>query len=98
MVRSIALAFSIVANRFWSFACILVLAPDAVAADGTLVATPDLAQAIWVSTWLSWVVNLIVAEWWLHHTRHTDRTRTGPPRRRGTGRFRRGVGAATAGA
>lgn len=69
MVRSTALAFSIVANRFWSFACIILLAPEAVAVDGTLVPSPEVAQAIGVSTWLSWVINLLVAEWWLARTR-----------------------------
>lgn len=74
MVRSAALGFSIVANRFWVVACIIVLAPDSVAdAGGTLVPSPELAQAIGVSTWLSWVVNLLVAEWWLHRTRHRPR-------------------------
>lgn len=81
MIRSVALAFSIVTNRFWSIACILVLAPDAVAVDGTLVATPEVAQAIGASTWLSWVVNLLVAEWWLHRTRHvTGRVPSAAPR------------------
>lgn len=79
MVRSTALAFSIVANRFWSITCVLVFAPDAIGVDGTLVPTAELAQAIGVSTWLSWVVNLIAAEWWLHRTRHTDRTAPTPP-------------------
>lgn len=71
MVRSTALAFSIVANRFWSFACVLLLAPDSVGGDGSLIATPELAQAIGVSTWLSWVVNLLLAQWWLHRTRRS---------------------------
>lgn len=73
MIRSTALAFSIVANRFWVFACILLLAPDTLLPDGTLAATPEVAQAIGAATWLSWVVNLIVAEWWLHRTRHAAR-------------------------
>lgn len=69
MIRSFALAFSIVANRPWSFLCILVFAPEAITADGDLAASPALAQAIGVSTWLSWVVNLLLAEWWLRRTR-----------------------------
>lgn len=70
MVRSIALAFSIVANRLWSFGCILLFAPEAITADGALARSPEVAQAIGASTWLSWVVNLLIAEWWLHRTRH----------------------------
>lgn len=73
MVRSTALAFSIVANRFWSITCVLLLAPDAITDDGTMIPTPELAQAIGAATWLSWVVNLLVAEWWLQRTRHLTR-------------------------
>lgn len=72
MIRSFALAFSIVANRAWSILCLLVFAPEALTADG-LVASADVAQTIGVATWLSWVVNLLVAEWWLHRTRFRRR-------------------------
>lgn len=47
-----------------------MFAPEAFGADGTLAASPEVAQAIGASTWLSWVVNLLVAEWWLHRARH----------------------------
>ncbi|HEY0639589.1 MAG TPA: DUF2306 domain-containing protein [Pseudonocardiaceae bacterium] len=69
MIRSFALAFSIVANRLWGVACIVVFAPETLTADATATPDPVLAQAIGVSTWLSWVVNLLIAEWWLHRTR-----------------------------
>lgn len=69
MIRSFALAFSIVANRLWVVVCIIVFALDEVPVDGAP-SPPDFAQAIGVATWLSWVVNLLIAEWWLHRTRH----------------------------
>ncbi|MCE0762766.1 DUF2306 domain-containing protein [Pseudonocardia kujensis] len=63
MVRSVALTWSIVANRVWSPLCLAVYAPGALSdAD---VAHSVIAQAIGVSVWASWVLNLIVAEWWL---------------------------------
>lgn len=66
MVRSVALAFSIVANRLWLVACVLVFAPEGFTAGGVMDPTaPGLAEAVGVSSWLSWVVNLLVAEWWL---------------------------------
>jgi Predicted membrane protein (DUF2306) len=67
MVRNVALTFSIVANRPWSMLCIAVFAPEVM---GTGPVDPAvLAQAAGVSMWLSWVVNLLVAEWWLNRAR-----------------------------
>jgi uncharacterized membrane protein len=71
MVRSVALSFSIVTNRFWSAVCVLVFAPETV--DTT--STPALDQAVGVSSWLSWLVNLAIAEWWLQ--RRPRRRRVG---------------------
>ncbi|MCU1663703.1 MAG: hypothetical protein QOI36_2348 [Pseudonocardiales bacterium] len=68
MVRSVALTFSIVANRAWSMLCIAVFAPEVM--SGGPFDEAALAQAVGVSMWLSWVVNLLVAEYWLHRTRH----------------------------
>ncbi len=79
MIRSFALAFSIVANRVWSVICILVFAPEVMTADAPPVDSAQLAQAIGVATWLSWVVNLLIAEWWLHRTRHRRRARVAIP-------------------
>ncbi|HEY4420357.1 MAG TPA: DUF2306 domain-containing protein [Pseudonocardia sp.] len=71
MVRNVALTFSIVANRPWSMLCIAVFAPEVF---GTGEIDPAvLAQAAGVSMWLSWVVNLLVAEWWLNRTRNRRR-------------------------
>lgn len=67
MIRSVALTFSIVANRVWSFACIAVFVPEAMG-DGPF-DPAELTQAVGVSMWLSWVVNLLLAEYWLHRTR-----------------------------
>ncbi|MFC7330935.1 DUF2306 domain-containing protein [Marinactinospora rubrisoli] len=80
MVRSVALSFSIVANRLWIVACLAVFTPEALTG-----ATPDpatFAQAVGVSTWLSWVVNLLVAEWWLQRGRFRERARGGTVRAR----------------
>ncbi|SDT00565.1 DUF2306 domain-containing protein [Microlunatus soli] len=65
MIRSFALAFSIVANRFWLVLCVVVFAPTG---EG-----PAMTAAIGLSTWLSWVVNLLIAEWWLHRRRRPTR-------------------------
>ena len=67
MVRSFALAFAIVVNRLWMPLCILTLAPDG----------PRMLQeqAAGLSMWLSWVGNLLIAEWWLHHTHNRARKR-----------------------
>jgi hypothetical protein len=67
MLRSTALAFSIVANRVWTVVCLLVFAPSALG-DGPLVEA-DLHQAVGVAAWLSWVVNLVLVELWLQRTR-----------------------------
>ncbi|RCV47915.1 DUF2306 domain-containing protein, partial [Marinitenerispora sediminis] len=71
MVRSFALSFSIVANRLWMVVCMAVFTPEALTGG-----SPDpavFAQALGVSAWLSWVVNLLVAEWWLQRTRSRGR-------------------------
>ncbi len=77
MIRSVALAFSIVANRPWSIICIAVFAPGAI--TGGPVDPVALSHAAGVSAWLSWVVNLLVVEYWLHRTRNRRR---GADRRR----------------
>lgn len=68
MIRRVALAFSIVANRLWVVVCLAMFVPEAPTADGSVTAAA-IAQAVGVATWLSWVVNLLVAEWWLNRTR-----------------------------
>jgi hypothetical protein len=67
MIRSVALAFSIIANRIWTVVCILLFAPS-VFGDGPVVAA-ELHQAVGAAAWLSWVLNLLLAELWLQRTR-----------------------------
>ena len=64
MVRSFALTLSIVVNRVWLVLFIVLLAP----ATSTLYGGDEAAMiqaAAGASVWTSWVVNLLVAEWWL---------------------------------
>jgi uncharacterized membrane protein YozB (DUF420 family) len=64
MLRSVALAFSIVAFRFWMIAIFAVVVPEVF--TGGDVDTAALDQAIGLTSWVSWVINLLIAEWWLH--------------------------------
>jgi uncharacterized membrane protein len=64
MTRSFALSFSIVANRLWLVAMLALFAPEVLTTG--VVDPAVMAQAVGVAAWLSWVVNLLVAEWWLH--------------------------------
>ncbi|GIG55869.1 hypothetical protein Lfu02_02410 [Longispora fulva] len=81
MVRSFALTTSIVANRVWIVALIIGLSPTVDSHYGGDInrMIPEAAQA---AIWLSWVVNLVLAEWWLERTRVrrsvTGRDRTAP--------------------
>jgi hypothetical protein len=59
MVRSVALTFSIVVNRFWVVVYVVLL---------SLVDPGDpelVVHAATASVWTSWIVNLLVAEWWI---------------------------------
>ncbi|MGH8877538.1 MAG: DUF2306 domain-containing protein [Stackebrandtia sp.] len=64
MIRSFALCTSIVVNRAWIWICVAILLPFQ---DSLYGGSFDalLKDAIVVSIWLSWVVNLLIAEWWL---------------------------------
>jgi len=70
MLRSVALAFSIVANRVWMFIAFAVFVPEIY--TGAAVDPADLNQAIGVTSSVSWVVNLLAVEWWLHRRRTSD--------------------------
>ena len=63
MLRSVALSFSIVANRIWLMVLFAVFVPELYL--GGDVDPAAMEQAIGVSTWISWVVNLLVVQWWL---------------------------------
>jgi hypothetical protein len=78
MLRSVALTWSIVANRVWLLVVGAVLSP-ATLPDGS----PDMAQmgqVVGIATWASWVVNLLVVEWWVNRPK---RPATGSVRRPG---------------
>ena len=64
MIRSFALAFSIVTNRLWMVAFILIFAPG-----GTDPSDPVVQAAAAPSAWASWVANLLIVEWWLQRRR-----------------------------
>jgi uncharacterized membrane protein YozB (DUF420 family) len=65
MIRSTAMAFSIVANRFWGVALVMLFVPSF---DGDMASSPEALSAAAASAWVSWVVNLLFAEWWIHRT------------------------------
>jgi uncharacterized membrane protein len=64
MLRSIALAFSIVAFRVWMLITFAIFVPEIF--TGADVDPADVSQAVGVTSWVSWVVNLLIVEWWLH--------------------------------
>ena len=64
MLRSVALAFSIVAFRFWMIVIFAVVVPEVFSGEDVDPAALD--QAIGLTSWVSWVVNLLIVEWWLH--------------------------------
>jgi uncharacterized membrane protein len=64
MLRSVALAFSIVAFRVWMFIAFALFLPEIY--TGAEVDPAALNQAIGVTSWMSWVINLLIVEWWLH--------------------------------
>jgi uncharacterized membrane protein YozB (DUF420 family) len=64
MLRSIALAFSIVAYRVWLMIAFAVFVPEIY--TGVEVDQAALDEAIGLTSWVSWVVNLLIVEWWLH--------------------------------
>jgi hypothetical protein len=81
MIRSFALTVSIITNRVWGVIWFLVLTPQL---DTTFHGDQALfAQTVaGLTTWLGWVVTLLIAEWWLERTgaaRRRTRTRTPQP-------------------
>lgn len=66
MVRSTALGFSIVANRFWIPVLMAIFVPEALTDPNAGVGNPEIHAVAVTSAWLSWIVNLLFAEWWLH--------------------------------
>lgn len=74
MIRSFALTWSIVVNRLWIAIIAISLAPLADTYYEGDEAMMNLAVAE-SSIWLSWVVNLLIAEWWLERD-HRPKKRT----------------------
>lgn len=68
MIRSFALCFSIVVNRLWIGIWLVALMPffDGYYGGDETAFAHDVAVA---SIWCSWVVNLLIAEWWIERTR-----------------------------
>ncbi|UOX92935.1 DUF2306 domain-containing protein [Amycolatopsis sp. FBCC-B4732] len=69
MLRSFALCFSILASRFWLGPAILWLEPEVftMGVDGPA-AVQD--QVSTLTSWIPWVVNLLIAEWFNHRARY----------------------------
>lgn len=66
MIRSTALAFSIVTNRFWAMFLIAVYVPGALTDPSIEFGSPEIEGAAIASAWMSFIVNLLFAEWWIH--------------------------------
>jgi hypothetical protein len=71
MIRSFALCTSIVLNRVWVVVLMFGVAPALASNDAELEVLTG--QAIVAAIWLSWVVNLLLAEWWIERTRKPKR-------------------------
>lgn len=66
MIRSFALTTSIVVNRVWLVVFLIILSPQlSTTFGGDEKAMTDAVAG--ASVWCSWVVNLLIAEWWLQH-------------------------------
>ncbi|HWO64879.1 MAG TPA: DUF2306 domain-containing protein, partial [Umezawaea sp.] len=66
MIRSFALGMSIVVNRLWGALMVVVVIPliTTTQAEADALMMPALTSTVW----LSWVVNLLIAEWWIERT------------------------------
>jgi hypothetical protein len=64
MLRSFALTLSIVINRLWVAVFLIALSPQLTTTFGGD-QTALINAAAGASVWMSWVVNLLVVEWWL---------------------------------
>jgi len=72
MIRSFALCTSIVVNRLWVIGLIIGLSPFLQSRfGGDLDAL--IRSAVEAAIWLSWIVNLLIAEWWIERRRALPR-------------------------
>ena len=94
MIRSFALTTSIVMNRVWIGILMGALMPlvDSYYGGSVDAMISDVAQT---SIWISWVVNLLIAEWWLEKGKGKARARRGAGA--GTGATAAGAAPAVAG-
>lgn len=69
MIRSFALAMSIITNRLWAVVWVIVLAPQL---DTTFGGNEQLfVHAVaGISTWTGWVIPLLISQWWLERRRY----------------------------
>ncbi|MEV0344563.1 DUF2306 domain-containing protein [Nonomuraea sp. NPDC050680] len=75
MIRSFALTTSIVASRLWAGVLLLIQLPRLDTAYGG--DEQAMIEAIGAAgVWLSWVVNLVIAEWWLEYTNHAGKPKS----------------------
>ena len=80
MIRSFALCTSIVLNRLWVVGLIVALQPFlATRFGGDQQAL--IRSAVEAAIWLSWIVNLLLAEWWIERRRALPRTSPVLPQR-----------------
>jgi Predicted membrane protein (DUF2306) len=87
MIRSFALTASIITNRLWGAIAYLILAPRIAT---TFRGSEELFSRTiaGLSTWLGWVIPLLIAEWWLERgewARHRSRASAPPNRHSFTG-------------
>lgn len=68
MLRSYALAFSIVTNRLWGFVLMMIFVPDVFTDASIRMDSPEVAGASSASAWVSWIVNLLLVEWWIRRS------------------------------
>jgi hypothetical protein len=75
MIRSFALTTSIVVSRLWAGVLLLIQLPRLDSAYGG--DEQAMIEAIGAAgVWLSWVVNLVIAEWWLEYTNHAGKPKS----------------------
>lgn len=73
MIRSFALAISIITNRIWGVVWALVLGPQLdTTFGGSEIALNQAIPAL--TTWTGWVVPLLLAQWWLDRSSRRERT------------------------
>ena len=80
MLRSFALCFSILASRFWLGPAIVWLEPEVftTGVNGPQVVQDEVSM---LTSWIPWVVNLLIAEWFVNRPRYKALGRKAAQRR-----------------